>query len=119
MKKIKPNILIAIILSIFLIIKIATKESKPEFKFSTTKITSGEIVESVVSSGKIIPGEELKVFSRLSEDVYKAYAVYGDIVKKGQILLELDSTRFQKELSTKLKKSRNFKNRARTKKEKS
>ena len=87
MKKIKPNILIAIILSIFLIIKIATKESKPEFKFSTTKITSGEIVESVVSSGKIIPGEELKVFSRLSEDVYKAYAVYGDIVKKGQILL--------------------------------
>ena len=103
MKKIKPNILIAIILSIFLIIKIATKESKPEFKFSTTKITSGEIVESVVSSGKIIPGEELKVFSRLSEDVYKAYAVYGDIVKKGQILLELDSTRFQKELSTKLK----------------
>tara|TARA_B100000900_G_scaffold224607_1_gene190572 strand:+ start:713 stop:1870 length:1158 start_codon:yes stop_codon:yes gene_type:complete len=103
MKKIKPNILIAIILSIFLIFKIATKESKPEFKFSTTKITSGEIVESVVSSGKIIPGEELKVFSRLSEDVYKAYAVYGDIVKKGQILLELDSTRFQKELSTKLK----------------
>ena len=56
-----------------------------------------------MSSGKIIPGEEIKVYSRVNGDIYKTYVEYGDIVKKGQILIELDSSTYENELSTKLK----------------
>jgi len=103
MPKIKINILFAIILSFFLVYKIITKEGAPDFRFSTTEVVKGDIVESVSSSGKIIPGEEIKVYSRVSGDIYKNYVEYGDIVKKGQILIELDSTRYKNDLSTKLK----------------
>jgi len=103
MPKIKINILFAIILSFFLVYKIITKEGAPNFRFSTTEVVKGDIVESVSSSGKIIPGEEIKVYSRVSGDIYKNYVEYGDIVKKGQILIELDSTRYKNDLSTKLK----------------
>ena len=103
MPKIKINILLAIILSFFLVYKVITKEGVPDFRFSTTEVVKGDIVESVSSSGKIIPGEEIKVYSRVSGDIYKNYVEYGDIVKKGQILIELDSTRYKNDLSTKLK----------------
>ena len=103
MPKIKINILFAIILSFFLVYKVINKEGVPDFRFSTTEVVKGDIVESVSSSGKIIPGEEIKVYSRVSGDIYKNYVEYGDIVKKGQILIELDSTRYKNDLSTKLK----------------
>ena len=103
MPKIKINILFAIILSFFLVYKVINKEGIPDFRFSTTEVVKGDIVESVSSSGKIIPGEEIKVYSRVSGDIYKNYVEYGDIVKKGQILIELDSTRYKNDLSTKLK----------------
>jgi|TARA_B100000131_G_scaffold117769_1_gene114588 RND family efflux transporter MFP subunit len=103
MKKIKLNIILAILLSIFLVFRISTKESTPDFRFSTTEVVTGDIIESVMSSGKIIPGEEIKVYSRVNGDIYKTYVEYGDIVKKGQILIELDSSTYENELSTKLK----------------
>ena len=103
MKKIKLNIILAIILFIVLIFRISTKEGTQDFIFSTTDVVNGDIVESVVSSGKIIPGEEIKVFSRVTGDIYQTYVEYGDIVKKGQILIELDSSTYENNLNTKLK----------------
>mgnify|MGYP003322829137 CR=1 FL=1 len=103
MKKIKLNILLAIILSIFLIFRLSTKDGTQDFIFTTTDVVNGDIVESVVSSGKIIPGEEIKVFSRVTGDIYQTYVEYGDIVKKGQILIELDSSTYENNLNTKLK----------------
>ena len=103
MKKIKLNIILAIILFIFLIFRISTKDGTQDFIFSTTDVVNGDIVESVVSSGKIIPGEEIKVFSRVTGDIYQTYVEYGDIVKKGQILIELDSSTYENNLNTKLK----------------
>ena len=87
MKKIKLNIILAIILFIILIFRISTKDGTQDFIFSTTDVVNGDIVESVVSSGKIIPGEEIKVFSSVTGDIYQTYVEYGDIVKKGQILI--------------------------------
>ena len=103
MKKIKLNIILAIILLIILIFRISTKDGTQDFIFSTTDVVNGDIVESVVSSGKIIPGEEIKVFSRVTGDIYQTYVEYGDIVKKGQILIELDSSTYENNLNTKLK----------------
>ena len=54
-EKIKLNIILAILLSIFLVFRISTKESTPDFRFSTTEVVTGDIIESVMSSGKIIP----------------------------------------------------------------
>ena len=81
----------------------STKDGTQDFIFSTTDVVNGDIVESVVSSGKIIPGEEIKVFSRVTGDIYQTYVEYGDIVKKGQILIELDSSTYENNLNTKLK----------------
>ena len=103
MKKIKLNIILAIILFIILIFRISTKDGTQDFIFSTTDVVNGDIVESVVSSGKIIPGEEIKVFSRVTGDIYQTYVEYGDIVKKGQILIELDSSTYENNLKYKAK----------------
>ena len=59
------------------------------------KVEKGDLAKSVVATGKITPITEVEVKSKASGIVKKLYVDYGDQVKKGQLLAELDRDEIQ------------------------
>jgi HlyD family secretion protein len=59
------------------------------------KVEKGDLAKSVVATGKIEPITKVEVKSKASGIVKKLYVDYGDRVKKGQILVELDRDEIQ------------------------
>jgi HlyD family secretion protein len=59
------------------------------------KVEKGDLAKSVVATGKIWPITQVEVKSKASGIVKKLYVDYGDQVKKGQILVELDRDEIQ------------------------
>ena len=55
----------------------------------------GDLAKSVVATGKIEPITKVEVKSKASGIVKKLYVDYGDKVKKGQVLAELDRDEIQ------------------------
>src|SRR4030081_3167705 len=55
----------------------------------------GDIARSVVATGKIQPLSKVEVKSKASGIVKKLYADYGDNVRQGQVLVELDKEELQ------------------------
>ena len=59
------------------------------------KVEKGDLAKSVVATGKIEPITKVEVKSKASGIVKKLYVDYGDHVKKGQMLAELDREEIQ------------------------
>jgi HlyD family secretion protein len=66
---------------------------KPNRQIDPSKLAAvekGDLAKSVVATGKIEPLTKVEVKSKASGIVEKIYADYGDHVKQGQVLVELD-----------------------------
>ena len=59
------------------------------------KVEKGDLAKSVVATGKVTPITKVEIKSKASGIVKKLYVDYGDQVKKGQILAELDKEEIQ------------------------
>ncbi|MGD0470369.1 MAG: efflux RND transporter periplasmic adaptor subunit [Terriglobales bacterium] len=59
------------------------------------KVERGDLAKSVVATGKIEPITKVEIKSKASGIVKKLYVEYGDKVKKGQVLAELDKEEIQ------------------------
>src|SRR5215813_2841225 len=59
------------------------------------KVEKGDLAKSVVATGKIEPITKVEIKSKASGIVKKLYVEYGDKVKKGQLLAELDKEEIQ------------------------
>ncbi len=59
------------------------------------KVERGDLAKSVVATGKIEPITKVEVKSKASGIVKKLYVDYGDRVKKGEVLAELDKDEIQ------------------------
>jgi HlyD family secretion protein len=68
------------------------KYGKTEVKPQITEaaITRGNIVESVQATGTLMAVRTIDIGTQVSGTVRKLYADYNDLVKKGQLLAELD-----------------------------
>jgi HlyD family secretion protein len=74
---------------------------KPSNKIEASKLSAvdkGDIARSVVATGKIQPRAKVDVKSKASGIVKKLYVDYGDTVKTGQLLAELDKEDLQARL---------------------
>src|SRR5579864_6221282 len=58
-------------------------------------VTRGDLAKSVVATGKIEPLAKVEVKSKASGIVKKIYVDYGETVKEGQVLAELDKEQLQ------------------------
>ena len=61
-------------------------------------VETGDIARSVVATGKIQPLTKVDVKSKASGIVQKVFVNYGDTVKEGQVLMELDKEDLQARL---------------------
>jgi HlyD family secretion protein len=59
------------------------------------KVTRDDLAKSVVATGKVEPITKVEVKSKASGIVKKLYVEYGDRVKKGQLLAQLDKEEIQ------------------------
>lgn len=59
------------------------------------KVEKGDLAKSVVATGKVTPITKVEVKSKASGIVKKLYVEYGDTVKKGQLLAQLDKDEIQ------------------------
>lgn len=74
------------------------KALKPSADIDSSKLTRverGTLARSVVATGKIEPLKKVEVKSKASGIVKKLFADYGDLVKQGQVLAELDKEELQ------------------------
>ncbi|HSW48985.1 MAG TPA: efflux RND transporter periplasmic adaptor subunit, partial [Bryobacteraceae bacterium] len=74
----------------FLAVKAALRPNNTIDPAKLSEITRGAIARSVVATGKIQPRVKVDVKSKASGIVEKLLADYGDWVKQGQVLAELD-----------------------------
>src|SRR5213594_2414055 len=59
------------------------------------RVERGDVARSVVATGKIQPLAKVEVKSKASGIVKRIFIDYGDTVRKGQILVELDKEALQ------------------------
>ena len=59
------------------------------------KVERGDLAKSVVATGKVTPITKVEVKSKASGIVKKLYVDYGDRVKQGQLLAQLDKVEIQ------------------------
>ena len=74
------------------------KEEKVEFE--TAKVQKQNISTSITATGTIEPVTSVTVGTQVSGIVSKLYVDYNSIVKKGQVIAELDKTNLISELNT-------------------
>lgn len=74
------------------------KEEKVSFE--TAKVTRQDISTSITATGTIEPVTSVTVGTQVSGIVSKLYVDYNSVVKKGQVIAELDKTNLISELNT-------------------
>ena len=68
--------------------------------FETAKVEKGNIQNSITATGTIEPVTSVTVGTQVSGIVSHLYVDYNSVVKKGQVIAELDKTNLTSELNT-------------------
>ena len=76
------------------------KKDKATIQFDTAKVEAGTITKSITATGTIEPVTSVTVGTQVSGIVSKLYVDYNTVVKKGQVIAELDKTNLISELNT-------------------
>ena len=82
----------------YLLLSGGKKEEKVEFE--TAQLTMGNIQTTITATGTIEPVTSVTVGTQVSGIVSKLYVDYNSVVKKGQVIAELDKTNLTSELNT-------------------
>lgn len=75
-------------------------KKKEEVSFATEKVAPANIQNSITATGSIEPVTEVTVGTQVSGIISKIYVDYNSVVKKGQIIAELDKTNLISNLNT-------------------
>lgn len=78
-------------------------------KWTTAKVERGAILSSVTATGTVEPVIEVEVGTQVSGIIDKIYVDYNSVVKKGQLLAEMDRVTLQAELASQEAKLNNAK----------
>src|SRR3954467_10170274 len=94
----KKLFIIAAIVAVVVIVLIIMGASRGGAKIpddKKAKVEQGPLAKSVVATGKVEPITKAEIKSKASGIVKRILADYGDIVKSGQVLVELDKEQIQ------------------------
>lgn len=78
----------------------ACGEKKNEVSYETTKVEKATITSSVTATGTIEPVTKVEVGTQVSGIISRIYVDYNSVVKKGQVIAELDRTNLISELNS-------------------
>ena len=75
-------------------------QEEQKVDFQTAKVERGNIQNSITATGTIEPVTSVTVGTQVSGIVSHLYVDYNSVVKKGQVIAELDRTNLTSELNT-------------------
>ena len=100
MKNKKLWIAVAVVVALIIAYNLLSGGKKEEkVSFDTTKVETGDIQTSITATGTIEPVTSVTVGTQVSGIVSKLYVDYNSVVKKGQVIAELDRTNLISELN--------------------
>ena len=91
----KKRYIIGAICASIILLLLMTFVKKGSIKYITKPIAKGTIMQFVEASGSIKPINTVAVGTQVSGTVQKIYVDYNSVVKKGDLLAELDPSLFQ------------------------
>ena len=100
MKKKKVIITVAIVAIAAIIAIIAWPKKSVPVEFEMTDVQPDTIRNSVTATGTIEPVTEVEVGTQVSGIISNIYVDYNSLVKKGQVIAELDKTTLNSELNS-------------------
>lgn len=97
MKKKKKIIIIAGVVVIVAIIIVANilKSGEKAYKVQAEKVKKDDIISLVTANGQMTPKTDVKISAYVPAKIVKLPVKEGDLVKKGQLLVQLDQTEFK------------------------
>lgn len=102
-KKKKLIICISVAIAIIAAVTIVMRSNKRQpitIVYETAKVERATISNSVTATGTIEPVNKVEVGTQVSGIISKIYVDYNSIVKKGQVIAELDKINLESELSS-------------------
>lgn len=102
MKKLSKLWLVVAVVIIVAIVAWALSGGKKEeqITFDTAAVTPANIMNSITATGTIEPVTSVTVGTQVSGIVSKLYVDYNSVVKKGQVIAELDKTNLMSQLNS-------------------
>ncbi|MBQ3364349.1 MAG: efflux RND transporter periplasmic adaptor subunit [Muribaculaceae bacterium] len=92
--------LVGLLLLAGIIAFVSKKGGGEQINFQTTEVGPGDIASNITATGTIEPVKTVDVGTQVSGIVTRLYVDYNSVVKRGQIIAELDRTNLQSNLST-------------------
>ena len=102
MKKLSKVWLVVAVVIIIAIVAWALSGGKKEeqISFDTAAVAPANIMNSITATGTIEPVTSVTVGTQVSGIVSKLYVDYNSVVKKGQVIAELDKTNLMSQLNS-------------------
>lgn len=75
-------------------------EGKSTVDFATEAVTKGNVSNFITATGTIEPVTEVEVGTQVSGIIDKIYVDYNSVVKKGELIAEMDKVTLQSELQS-------------------
>lgn len=92
MKKRTIIISIVVIVAVLILIPFFKKKEKTEYKLNTVVAAKGVVTNSVTATGTVEPIDQVEVGTQVSGIVDKIFVDFNSVVKRGQVLAELDKS---------------------------
>ena len=86
---------VAVLFIVALVIVNLKQSSGKTFPVQVEKVSIGKLVHLVSGTGKIQPEIAVRISANVSARIIKLHAIEGERIKKDQILVELDRTRYE------------------------
>ena len=99
-KKVIILTLAGLLLAGGLIFMMSKKGAEEDVRFQLTEVAEGDIATNITATGTIEPVKTVDVGTQVSGIVKKLYVDYNSVVKKGQVIAELDRTNLISDLNS-------------------
>ena len=99
-KKVIILTLAGLLLAGGLIFMMSKKGVEDDVRFQMTEVAEGDIATNITATGTIEPVKTVDVGTQVSGIVKKLYVDYNSVVKKGQVIAELDRTNLISDLNS-------------------
>lgn len=93
-------VLLLVAVAVVAAFRLLRKDSKPQTAYNSATVRRGTLVHSVTATGTIEPIIQVEVGTQVSGIIDRIYVDYNSIVKKGEVIAEIDRSTLEAELES-------------------
>ena len=93
-------VLLLVAVAVVAAFRLLRKDSKPKTAYNSATVRRGTLVHSVTATGTIEPIIQVEVGTQVSGIIDRIYVDYNSIVKKGEVIAEIDRSTLEAELES-------------------